>query len=428
MTERRRRAQRAEGIAALVPAALAGEASGPPVVTGFPSLDSLLGGGLRRGDLVVLAGDVGAGKSALALAFALRATAAGHAAACFSAEMDTARVMERALAIEGRVRVDDLRRGGLGEEAHSAVAAAALTLKRNPPSLEPLRDAGVEGVSGFLAANVGIDLTVIDPVQALTRGTQPLEEEVADVARRLKELALRRSAAILAVTGLRESPAGRPDQRRAPARRRPRRLRIMTTRPAEEHLDVRLVVHTHWDREWYRPAAQFLPRLVSLVDEVLDGSAGSHFLLDGQAVVLEDYLAFRPERAADLSHALRSGRLEAGPWYVLADELIPSGEGLVRNLLAGRRVLAALRASPPPVLYCPDSFGHPAALPAIAAGFGLPVAILWRGFGGRSHTGLDCATWRGPSGRAASPRTPRGGAARAGRHGRCRITTPLRWK
>ena len=215
MTERRRRAQRAEGIAALVPAALAGEASGPPVVTGFPSLDSLLGGGLRRGDLVVLAGDVGAGKSALALAFALRATAAGHAAACFSAEMDTARVMERALAIEGRVRVDDLRRGGLGEEAHSAVAAAALTLKRNPPSLEPLRDAGVEGVSGFLAANVGIDLTVIDPVQALTRGTQPLEEEVADVARRLKELALRRSAAILAVTGLRESPAGRPDQRPA---------------------------------------------------------------------------------------------------------------------------------------------------------------------------------------------------------------------
>lgn len=199
--------------AALVPGALAGEAAGPAVVTGFPSLDALLGGGLRRGDLVVLAGDTAVGKSALALAFALRATAAGHAAAFFTGEMATARVLERALAIEGRVRVDDLRRGGLGDEAHSAVAAAALTLRRSPPALEDLRDQGVAGVSDFLAGHLGIDLTIVDPVHALARGAQPLDEEVADAARRLKELALRRSTAMVAVAGLRESPAGRADPR-----------------------------------------------------------------------------------------------------------------------------------------------------------------------------------------------------------------------
>ena len=180
----------------------------------------------------------------------------------------------------------------------------------------------------------------------------------------------------------------------------------MTTRQPEEHLetwptdtrplDVRLLVHTHWDREWYRPAAQFRVRLVGLIDEVLDGSAGSPFMLDGQAVVLEDYLEVRPERSADVSTALRQGVIEAGPWYVLADSLIPSGEGLVRNLLAGRRVLRSLRAVAPDVLYCPDSFGHPARLPTIAAEFSCPVAVLWRGFGGASHPRGDTAFWQAP--------------------------------
>ncbi len=122
----------------LVPAALAGEASGKPITSGFPSLDSLLGGGLRRGDLVVLAGDVGVGKSALALAITMRSTAAGQAAAYLTGEMSAARVMERALAIEGRVRVDDLRRGGLDDVAHSGVAAAAISLRRRPPFIEDL--------------------------------------------------------------------------------------------------------------------------------------------------------------------------------------------------------------------------------------------------------------------------------------------------
>jgi replicative DNA helicase len=198
---------------ALVPAALAGEASGTPVTTGFPSLDSLLGGGLRRGDLVVLAGDAGVGKSALALAMTLRSTHAGQAAAFLTAEMSTARVMERALAIEGRVRVDDLRRGGLDDVAHSGVAAAAIALRRRSPLFEDLRDTGVPGVSDFLAQHLGIDLTVVDPIQALTRGALPVEEEVADAALKLKELALRRSTAIVAVSGLRESAIGRTDPR-----------------------------------------------------------------------------------------------------------------------------------------------------------------------------------------------------------------------
>ena len=163
---------------------------------------------------------------------------------------------------------------------------------------------------------------------------------------------------------------------------------------------VLVVAHTHWDREWYHPAGRFRHRLVALVDELIDEPPplGSSFLLDGQAIVLDDYLAVRPERRAEVCALLRDGRLEAGPWYVLADELIPSGEALVRNLLCGRDALRALRAEAPPVLYCPDAFGHPAALPDLAVGFGLATIVVWRGYGGSRWPPGDAVRWRAPSG------------------------------
>ena len=162
---------------------------------------------------------------------------------------------------------------------------------------------------------------------------------------------------------------------------------------------VHVLAHTHWDREWNLPAGRFRQRLVALIDELLDGDAPrSPFLLDGQAVVLDDYLEVRPERASDLAAALQDGTIEAGPWYVLADELIPSGEALVRNLLAGRRTLRAFGAEPPPVLYSPDAFGHPAALPLIACGFGLDVAIAWRGFGSARWPRGDTVRWASADG------------------------------
>lgn len=163
---------------------------------------------------------------------------------------------------------------------------------------------------------------------------------------------------------------------------------------------VHVVSHTHWDREWYLPAARFRQRLVALVDELLDDppSRDAGFLLDGQAILLDDYLAVRPERRAQLSVLLRERRLEAGPWYVLADEVIPSGEALVRNLLAGRDVLRVHDAESPAALYCPDSFGHPACLPTLARGFGFGVVILWRGYGGRRWPAGDSVRWSSPDG------------------------------
>ena len=162
---------------------------------------------------------------------------------------------------------------------------------------------------------------------------------------------------------------------------------------------IHVVSHTHWDREWYLPLARMRQRLAALVDELLEAPPEEGgFLLDGQAIILEDYLTVRPEREADLRALLQRGVLEAGPWFVLADELIPSGEALVRNLLEGMRTVRTRGGTPPPVLYCPDSFGHPADLPLLAEGFGFPLVILWRGLGGPSWPEGDAFWWKTRSG------------------------------
>src|SRR5215212_68101 len=162
-----------------------------------------------------------------------------------------------------------------------------------------------------------------------------------------------------------------------------------------------LIPHTHWDREWYLPQSVFLARLVPALDDLLDrltSESGSTFLLDGQTVLLEDYLAVRPDREATVVELARSGRLQIGPWYVLADELIPSGESLIRNLLAGQGDAARLGGRSD-VLYSPDAFGHPAIWPQLAGEFGIRFGVLWRGLGGEPGQERDLYRWRGPDGR-----------------------------
>jgi hypothetical protein len=153
---------------------------------------------------------------------------------------------------------------------------------------------------------------------------------------------------------------------------------MSTDRVAPRPLVV--VPHTHWDREWYRTFEQYRYRLVSTLDGVLD-SALPHFMLDGQTAVVEDYLAMRPDRRDAITSGIADGSLAVGPWFVLVDEFLVSGEALIRNLLVGRATMAALGAGTTAngVGYLPDMFGHIAQMPQVLAGFGLGNAVVWRG-------------------------------------------------
>jgi alpha-mannosidase len=154
-----------------------------------------------------------------------------------------------------------------------------------------------------------------------------------------------------------------------------------------EPSDFRFLVvpHTHWDREWYLPFEAFRMRLGAVVDGVLEtlenDASFTSFTLDGQAIVLEDYVEVRPENEARLRALLSAGRLEVGPSYVLPDEILVDGEPLVRNLLLGRRVCRRFGVEPSGAGYLPDSFGHPAQLPQILAGFGIRTFLFSRGTG-----------------------------------------------
>jgi alpha-mannosidase len=162
-----------------------------------------------------------------------------------------------------------------------------------------------------------------------------------------------------------------------------------------------LIPHTHWDREWYLPQSVFLARLVPALDDLLiqlESEAETTFLLDGQTVLLEDYLRVRPEQEFRVQELVRAGRLQIGPWYVLADELIPSGESLIRNLLLGQADADRFGARTD-VLYSPDAFGHPAVWPQLAGEFGMRFGVIWRGIGGELGQERDLYRWRGPDGR-----------------------------
>src|SRR5205809_1102911 len=169
-----------------------------------------------------------------------------------------------------------------------------------------------------------------------------------------------------------------------------------------------LIPHTHWDREWYLPRSAFQARLVAALDDLIErlqADAGYRsFLLDGQTVLFADYLRARPEREPDVKALVKTGRLQVGPWYVLADELIPSGESLVRNLLLGAADAERLGGRLD-VLYSPDAFGHPAVWPALAREFGIRYGVSWRGLD--RAAGKHVPVFIGADHHAAHPEVPR---------------------
>lgn len=167
---------------------------------------------------------------------------------------------------------------------------------------------------------------------------------------------------------------------------------------------VFVVSHTHWDREWYLRREEFLMMLVELVDQLLDILQGDPeyrvFMLDGQTIVLEDYLSVRPDREPLLKRLIGEGKILIGPWYMMPDEYLISAEGHVRNFLLGTKWCKRFGAQMP-VGYLPDSFGHPSQMPQILRGLGLEQIVFWRGLGEDvSETelvweGLDGSTVRG---------------------------------
>jgi len=146
---------------------------------------------------------------------------------------------------------------------------------------------------------------------------------------------------------------------------------------------------------------QFRMRLVEMIDrllEILDGNYDyKYFMLDGQTILLDDYLEIRPENKERLKKHIQSGRILIGPWHVLGDEFLVNGESLIRNLLWGHKT-AKEWGEVAKVGYLPDQFGHISQLPQILRGFEIDNVIFWRGSGIPWEDSKSEFLWEGPDG------------------------------
>ena len=171
------------------------------------------------------------------------------------------------------------------------------------------------------------------------------------------------------------------------------------------------------------PFQRFRLKLVRLVDALLDAMEADEryrFTLDGQLATLDDYLEVRPEAAERVRRLVEEGRLAIGPWQVLMDEFLVSGETIVRNLEHGQRRAAEFGGAMP-VGYLPDMFGHVAQMPQILRQAGIGTAVVWRGVPGAidSHS----FEWRRRTARPSEPSTSRTGTATARTSWTCRASS-----
>lgn len=150
----------------------------------------------------------------------------------------------------------------------------------------------------------------------------------------------------------------------------------------KDQISCYIVFQTHWDREWYFPFEVFRHRLIQVIDRVADGLEKGElkqFVLDGQMAALEDYFEICEEDVEErVKKLISEEQIIIGPWFILADEFLVSGESLIRNLEIGLK-LARKYGRPQMVGYLPDTFGHIGQMPQILQGFVIDNAILWRG-------------------------------------------------
>lgn len=235
------------------------------IATGFPSLDRMLGGGVRRGDLIVLGGDVASGKSALALAFALRMAQDGARVAMYSGEMTVERLLERGLAIEGRVRIDELREGALDVAARASIGAVAVRLRDNAPQLALLPRGGVGALRDDIQrASEPPAVVIVDSLAALAQDVKPLEEEMADALRQLKALALERDVAVVVTSPLPGLDTARRD-------RRPSMDDFGALGAVKQHADIALAI---FREEMYDPGLGVEGATELLVRKNRNGATG----------------------------------------------------------------------------------------------------------------------------------------------------------
>ena len=188
-----------------------------PVPTGFSSLDELLGGGLQRSDLIVLAARPSLGKSTLALNAACHAAQQGLSVGIFSLEMSGEQIAVRLIASEADLDGHRLRLNLLREEEDQRVIDAIGMLSDLPLYIDdtPLQTVmDLRGKARRLQQERGLDLLVVDYLQLVDTGRSDNRAvALGEVSRSLKAVARELDIPVLACSQLNRAVEQRPNHR-----------------------------------------------------------------------------------------------------------------------------------------------------------------------------------------------------------------------
>ncbi|MFI6243547.1 replicative DNA helicase [Micromonospora sp. NPDC050795] len=188
------------------------------VPTGFSDLDRLLNG-LHAGQLIIVAGRPGLGKSTASMDFARNAAIrANQAAAIFSLEMSKVEIVMRLLSAEARVPLHVLRSGQLSDDDWTKLARCMGEISEAPlfvddtPSMNLME---IRAKARRLKQRHDLKMIVVDYLQLMTspKRTESRQQEVADLSRGLKLLAKEVECPVIAVSQLNRGPEQRTDKR-----------------------------------------------------------------------------------------------------------------------------------------------------------------------------------------------------------------------
>jgi len=143
-----------------------------------------------------------------------------------------------------------------------------------------------------------------------------------------------------------------------------------------------VITHTHWDREWYFTKEEtkvLLHQHILDLFAFLEKNPKAIYVLDGQSVMIDDFLQVAPEYKIELTKYIQSGNILVGPWYTQTDLMLVRGESIIRNLQIGLKTAEKYTQNPMLVGYAPDTFGHNAQMPQIYKAFGIDSTYFWRG-------------------------------------------------
>lgn len=164
--------------------------------------------------------------------------------------------------------------------------------------------------------------------------------------------------------------------------------------------DFPVIAHTHWDREWYfttsRSKVYSLNHFKEVFDTLETNKKFKHFLLDAQLSVIDDYLKYHPYDEERIKKLVREGKLIVGPIYTQTDQMVVSGESIIRNFYYGIK-RAKYFGEYMKSGYTPDAFGQSAQMPQILNGFDIKYNTFKRGFG-EKHYPKNEFYWKSPDG------------------------------